>query len=145
VVTLNYGGWDMHGSIAQSMKSRSPQLDQAVSAFVEDCAERGLDKNVLLVVTGEFGRTPRVNKGAGRDHWAPLSTLALAGGGLRMGQVIGESASKVDVPKTQPITPQDLMATVFEVLGIDQRLHFPSPGGRPTPMIEKGRPIADLV
>lgn len=145
VVTLNYGGWDMHGNIAQSMKSRSPQLDQAVSAFVEDCAERGLDKNVLLVVTGEFGRTPRVNKGAGRDHWAPLSTLALAGGGLRMGQVIGESASKVDVPKTQPITPQDLMATVFEVLGIDQRLHFPSPGGRPTPMIEKGRPIADLV
>ncbi|MFM7071171.1 MAG: DUF1501 domain-containing protein [Planctomycetota bacterium] len=145
VVTLNYGGWDMHGTIAQAMKSRSPQLDQAVSAFVEDCAERGLDKNVLLVITGEFGRTPRVNKNAGRDHWAPLSTLALAGGGLRMGQVIGESASKVDVPKTQPITPQDLMATVFEVLGIDQRLHFPSPGGRPTPMIEKGRPIADLV
>ncbi|MFO0817639.1 MAG: DUF1501 domain-containing protein [Pirellulales bacterium] len=145
VVTLNYGGWDMHGQIVQGMKSRSPQLDQAVSAFVEDCAERGLADDVLLVVTGEFGRTPRVNKGGGRDHWAPLSTLALAGGGLKMGQVVGESASKVDVPKTRPITPQDLMATVFHVLGIDQKIHFPSPAGRPTLMIEKGRPVEELV
>jgi hypothetical protein len=145
VVTLNYGGWDMHGQIVQGMKSRSPQLDQAVSAFVEDCAERGLADDVLLVVTGEFGRTPRVNKGGGRDHWAPLSTLALAGGGLKMGQVVGESASKVDVPKTRPVTPQDLMATVFHVLGIDQKIHFPSPAGRPTLMIEKGRPVEELV
>lgn len=145
VVTLNYGGWDMHGQIVQGMRGRSPQLDQAVSAFVEDCVERGMDENVLLVITGEFGRTPRVNKNAGRDHWAPLSTLALAGGGLRMGQVIGESSSKVDVPKTRPITPQDLMATVFDVLGIDQKTHFPSPAGRPTLMIEKGRPIEELV
>ncbi|MFO0906076.1 MAG: DUF1501 domain-containing protein [Pirellulales bacterium] len=145
VVTLNYGGWDMHGQIVQGLRGRSPQLDQAVSAFVEDCVERGLDENVLLVITGEFGRTPRVNKSGGRDHWAPLSTLALAGGGLRMGQVIGESSSKVDVPKTQPVTPQDLMATVFEVLGIDQKVYFPSPAGRPTLMIEKGRPISDLV
>lgn len=145
VVTLNYGGWDMHGQIVQGLRGRSPQLDQAVSAFVEDCVERGLDENVLLVITGEFGRTPRVNKGGGRDHWAPLSTLALAGGGLKMGQVIGESASKVDVPKTRPVTPQDLMATVFNVLGIDQKVHFPSPAGRPTPMIEKGQPISELV
>ncbi len=145
VVTLNYGGWDMHGQIVQGLRGRSPQLDQAVSAFVEDCVERGLDENVLLVITGEFGRTPRVNKGGGRDHWAPLSTLALAGGGLKMGQVIGESASKVDVPKTRPVTPQDLMATVFNVLGIDQKVHFPSPAGRPTLMIEKGQPISELV
>ncbi len=100
---------------------------------------------LLVVVTGEFGRTPRVNKGGGRDHWAPLSTLALAGGGLKMGQVVGESASKVDVPKTRPVTPQDLMATVFHVLGIDQKIHFPSPAGRPTLMIEKGRPVEELV
>lgn len=145
VVTLNYGGWDMHGQIVQAMRSRSPQLDQAVSAFVEDCVERGIDQDILLVVTGEFGRTPRVNKNAGRDHWAPLSTLALAGGGLKMGQVVGESASKVDVPKTRPITPQDLMATVFQVLGIDRQTQFPSPAGRPTLMIEKGQPIEELV
>lgn len=144
-VTIQYGGWDMHGNIGQAMRSRSPQLDQAVAAFVEDLHERGLNERILLVITGEFGRTPRVNKNAGRDHWAPLSTLALAGGGLRMGQVVGESASKVDVPKTTPITPQDLMATVFHVLGVDQKTWFPSPAGRPTVMVEKGRPIGDLV
>ena len=105
-VTVQYGGWDMHGNIEQAMKSRSPSLDRAVSTFVNDVHERGLSENILLVVTGEFGRTPRVNKNAGRDHWAPLSTLALAGGGLRMGQVIGESASKLDVPKTTPIRPK---------------------------------------
>lgn len=144
-VTIQYGGWDMHGTIAQGMKQRSPQLDQAVAAFVEDTYDRGLNENILLVITGEFGRTPRVNKSAGRDHWAPLSTLALAGGGLKMGQTVGESASKVDVPKTTPITPQDLMATVFHVLGVDQKTWFPSPSGRPTTMVEKGRPIGDLV
>ncbi|HND55493.1 MAG TPA: DUF1501 domain-containing protein, partial [Pirellulaceae bacterium] len=144
-VTLNYGGWDMHGQIEQSMKRTSPALDQAVAAFVEDTYQRGLNEKILLVITGEFGRTPRVNKSAGRDHWAPLSTLALAGGGLKMGQVVGESASKVDVPKSAPITPQDLMATVFQVLGIDQRQSFPSNAGRPTLMVEKGRPISELV
>lgn len=144
-VTIQYGGWDMHGNIQQGLKARSPALDQAVSAFVEDTVQRGLDEQVLLVVTGEFGRTPRVNRNAGRDHWAPLSTLALAGGGLKMGRVIGESASKVDVPKTTPITPQDLMATVFHVLGVDQKTWFPSPSGRPTTMVEKGRPIDELV
>lgn len=144
-VTVSYGGWDMHGNIEKSMQARSPQLDQAVSAFVEDIHERGLDKRILLVVSGEFGRTPRVNKNAGRDHWAPLSTLALAGGGLKMGQVVGESAAKVDVPASKPIGPQDLMATIFHVLGINQQTQFLSPSGRPVYMLEKGKPIAELV
>jgi hypothetical protein len=144
-VTINYGGWDMHGNIAQSMRQLAPNLDRAVSAFVQDCAGRGLDKDVLLVITGEFGRTPRVNSGAGRDHWAPLSTLALAGGGLRMGQVVGESSSRAEVPRTTPITPQDLMATVFHVLGMPQNLTYHDPSGRPTPMVNGGRPIAELV
>ena len=144
-VTVQYGGWDMHGNIGQAMKQRSPQMDQAVAAFVQDVYDRGQTENILLVISGEFGRTPRINKNAGRDHWAPLSTLALAGGGLQMGQVVGESASKLDVPKSTPITPQDLMATVFHVLGIDQKLQFPSPSGRPTFMVEKGKPIAGLV
>ncbi len=144
-VTVSYGGWDMHGQIERGMKSRSPQLDQAVSAFVSDVYERGLANRILLVITGEFGRTPRVNRNAGRDHWAPLSTLALAGGGLKMGQAVGDSAAKVDVPRTTPITPQDLMATIFHVLGIDPQVQFMSPAGRPTYMLEKGRPIAELA
>jgi hypothetical protein len=144
-VTLNFGGWDMHGQIAQNMRTLGPQVDHAVSAFVQDINQRGLNNDILLVVTGEFGRTPRINGGAGRDHWAPLSTLALAGGGLRMGQVVGESTEKAEVPKTRPISPQDLMATVFSVLGIPQDLHYNDPSGRPVPMVNGGRPIAELV
>jgi hypothetical protein len=144
-VTVSYGGWDMHGQIAQSMGRRAPELDHAVNAFVQDVHERGLQNDILLVISGEFGRTPRVNRNAGRDHWPNLSTLALSGGGLRMGQAVGESSAKAEVPKSRPITPQDLMATVFHVLGMPRDLHFNSPQGRPTPMIDSGRAIAELV
>jgi len=144
-VTLHFGGWDMHGDVAGGMKNLGPKVDNAVATFLEDCADRGVDKDVLLVISGEFGRTPRINGGAGRDHWAPLSTLALAGGGLKMGQVIGESTAKVETPKTTPIGPQDLMATIFEVLGLPQDLHYKDPTGRPVPMVNGGKPIAELI
>jgi hypothetical protein len=144
-VTLQYGGWDMHGSIQRSMNARGPVVDHAVSTFVDDVCQRGLQDNILLVISGEFGRTPRINRNAGRDHWAPLSTLALAGGGLKMGQVVGESMPKADIPKTQPVRPQDLMATIFEVLGIDRTLQLIDPAGRPVYMIEGGKPINELV
>jgi uncharacterized protein (DUF1501 family) len=144
-VTLQYGGWDMHGNIVQGLKQRCPMLDHAVSTFVQDTYDRGLSDSILLVITGEFGRTPRVNKGAGRDHWSNLSTLALAGGGLKMGQVIGESNSKAERPKGAPYTPQDVMATIFDVLGVDRKLHYYNQAGRPTPMIEDGKPIGELV
>jgi hypothetical protein len=144
-VTIHHGGWDMHGNIKEGMSRLGPEVDRAVSAFVDDCFDRGMNDDVLLVITGEFGRTPRINGSAGRDHWAPLSTLALAGGGLKMGQVIGESNSKVEVPKTTPIGPQDLMATVFHVLGLPQDLQYKDPTGRPTPMIVGGKPIQELV
>ncbi|MBI3860751.1 MAG: DUF1501 domain-containing protein [Planctomycetia bacterium] len=144
-VTINYGGWDMHGQIKNGMKNRGPQVDRAVAAFVNDIAERGLNEKILLVVTGEFGRTPRINRNAGRDHWAPLSTLALAGGGLKMGQVVGESNANAEVPKTAPIGPQDLMATVFSVLGLDPKLQFTNLSGRPTFLLEEGAPIRELV
>src|SRR6185503_8128803 len=94
-------------------------LDHVVATFLEDVAQRGLSEKILLVITGEFGRTPRINGVAGRDHWGPLCTLALAGGGLRMGQVVGESSPKAELPRSTPISPKDLMATIFHVLGID--------------------------
>ncbi len=144
-VTVSYGGWDMHSGIKDAMDNLGPQVDRAVAALVEDMDLRGLNEKILLVISGEFGRTPKVNGSGGRDHWAPLSTLALAGGGLKMGQVIGESAEKADVPKTTPITPQDLMATVFDVLGMDGRMQYVNQAGRPVYMIEQGRAIAELV
>src|SRR5262249_12949975 len=130
-VTIHFGGGDMHGQIKDGVKKLGPKGDHAGSAVVQDCCDPGprrrvllgVDRDVLLVVTGEFGRTPRINGGAGRDHWAPLSTLALSGGGLKMGQVIGQSSEKAEVPKSTPIGPQDLMATVFHVLGLPQDLH----------------------
>lgn len=144
-VTVSFGGWDMHGGIKPAMDSLGPQVDRAVAALVEDLDLRGLNEKILLVISGEFGRTPKINGGGGRDHWAPLSTLALAGGGLKMGQVIGESAEKVDVPKSTPIGPQDLMSTIFQVLGLDGRVQFVNQAGRPVYMIEHGRPIEELV
>ena len=102
-------------------------------------------KKILFVLSGEFGRTPRINKRAGRDHWGPLSTLALSGGGLRVGQTVGTSSDKAEVPVSNRITPQDLMATVFHVLGIDAETQFQDPSGRPITMLSDGKLIADLV
>jgi len=144
-VTVNYGGWDMHSNIKNGMNSRGPIVDHAVATFIQDVHDRGLQDEILLVVTGEFGRTPRINKNAGRDHWSPLSTLALSGGGLNMGQVVGESSAKAEYPKTNPITPQDLMATIFHVLGIDPNIQFVNQSGRPVFMIEEGKIIKELI
>jgi len=144
-VTINFGGWDMHGQIANALRRKCGELDQAVSAFVQDTVARGLDRDILLVVTGEFGRTPRINRNAGRDHWGSLCTLALAGGGLHMGQTVGQSNDKAERPQTAPITPIDLKATVFHALGLPRDLQFTSPIGRPTYMIEGGRAIRELV
>jgi hypothetical protein len=157
-VTMNYAnapqGWDMHGdpanpaglAIARQLEQACPPLDYAVDAFLEDLAQRRLSEKILLVITGEFGRTPRINGHGGRDHWGPLCTLALAGGGLKMGQVVGESSAKAEVPKSTPITPRELMATVFHVLGIDLDLQFSDPSGRPQYLLPDGaKPISELV
>jgi hypothetical protein len=149
-VTLNYAnsnqGWDMHNKLPPQMKQACPPMDQAISIFLDDLAQRGLSEKILLVITGEFGRTPRINGDTGRDHWGPLCTLALAGGGLKMGQVVGESTAKAEIPKTKPIYPKDLMATVFHVLGIDGKQQFHDQTGRPQFLLPEGaEPIAELV
>lgn len=144
-VTVSYGGWDMHGNIKRALDRRAPEVDHAVATFIEDVRDRGLSKKILLVVTGEFGRTPKVNRNAGRDHWGPLCTLAVAGGGLKVGQVVGESDAKAYRPATSPISPQDFMATMFQVLGIPRDLQYVNQAGRPVFMIEDGKPISDLV
>lgn len=153
-VSVWYGGWDSHGTnpsvnhgtIEEEMHKLAPSFDRAVAALLDDIHTRGLDEQILLVITGEFGRTPWLDpRSGGRDHWPQLCTLALAGGGLRQGLIVGESAARADVPRTTPINPQDLMATMFHVLGIPQDLTYTHPSGRPTRMIEHGRPIRELV
>jgi hypothetical protein len=149
-ITLNYAnsyqGWDMHEKIEPQLKTACPPLDHVVATFLEDVQQRGLSDKILLVLTGEFGRTPRINQVAGRDHWGPLCTLALAGGGLKMGQVIGESSAKAEVPKSSPIQPKELMATIFHVLGIDPQTQFIDQSGRPQFLLpDSAKPIKELV
>lgn len=144
-VTVSYGGWDMHGGIVKGLKGRAEQMDQGIAALIQDLDDRGMLDDTLVVITGEFGRTPKINAKGGRDHWGRLCTLALAGGGLKMGQVVGKSSDKIEVPATKPITPQDLMATIFHMYGMDPRLQFVNNQGRPVFLIEDGEPIPELI
>lgn len=149
-----YFSWDDHANaqpgwdLAKGMRWRAPFMDQALSALVEDLYDRGLDKKVLVVACGEFGRTPRVgsaNGCLGRDHWPDAMSALLAGGGLRTGQVVGSTTAKGEHPKDRPLTPRDLLATVYRHLGIDPRREFKDHAGRPVPVLADGEPIRELV
>ena len=150
-VTIHNPGWDMHGGDAQlnmprGMEELGRPVDHAVSAFLEDVEQRGLSRKILLVITGEFGRTPKVNANAGRDHWPQLCTLALAGGGLKMGQVIGESTSRAETPRSSPVTVENLFGTVMHVLFGPRPASLPA--GMPRTVasaIERAAPIAQLI
>ena len=126
------------------MHKLAPEFDHAVSVFIEDLYDRGLDEKVLLAIVGEFGRSPHINKDGGREHWPQLGNQVLAGGGLKMGQIYGESTTKGDVPKSNPVSPNDLLATLFQFLGMPLDLQYINRAGRPTPMLENGQPIAGL-
>ena len=142
--------WDDHASvwnIFTEMKARLPVLDQVVSAFVEDVSARGLSDDVLLVVMGEMGRTPRLSNHQGqpgREHWGRAMSILLAGGGLPMGQVVGETNPRGEEPATRPVTPTDLQATWYRYLGIPLDLHYMDRSGRPVPILPSGQPIPEL-
>lgn len=150
--------WDWHlnivndnrpadGSLGPSrgMDLSGPPLDQMIAALVTDIYQRGLDKKVMLLVWGEFGRTPRINKTGGRDHWGPLMSILLAGGGIKVGQVIGQSNSRGETPVDRPIHPNDVLATVYRHLGIDPSSHTVTREGRPIPLLPNGEPISELI
>jgi hypothetical protein len=146
-----FTNWDDHsgnggrlGHFGGYMRTRLPYLDQALSALIEDIYSRGIDRKILVVVVGEFGRTPRLshnNLGTGRDHWPQAYTALVSGGGLRMGQVVGATNSKAEFPTERPYTPQDLLATVYRHLGIDTSRQFIDHSGRPIPILPSGEPI----
>jgi hypothetical protein len=145
-VTVNMGGWDTHANNFQALKTHNlPQYDRALAALVEDLHDRGLNKKVLVLSYGEFGRTPRINPQAGRDHWPGAMSVVFAGGGLKMGQVIGSTDPKAEYPKTRAASPQDMLATMYHVLGIDYRHEFKDAAQRPIAILNEGRPIEELV
>ena len=150
--------WDSHAvncHMFNDLQHRLPIYDKCVSALIEDLYDRGLDKKVMLVVTGEFGRTPRIENQMGtqtgviqpgRDHWPNAMSVLISGGGLRTGQVVGSTSSKGEVPKDRPLRPTDLWATVFQHLGIDWHgTSFPDFRGRPLSILPSGEPIRELV
>lgn len=150
-VTIHNPGWDMHGgntqfNIPYGMERLGRPVDQAVSVFLEDLHQRGLADKVLLIITGEFGRTPKVKPDGGRDHWPRLSTLAFAGGGLPMGQVIGRSTRDVGEPASRPVTPENLfgtiLATLFDVGTLRLLPDVPRDVAR---LIERAEPIPELA
>ncbi|MBP89591.1 MAG: hypothetical protein CMJ64_23255 [Planctomycetaceae bacterium] len=150
-VTIHNPGWDMHGGNTQlnmpgGMEELGRPVDHAVSAFLEDVESRGLSDKILLIITGEFGRTPRVKDNGGRDHWPRLSTLAFAGGGLRMGQAIGQSTAKAEEPRTAPITLDNLFATVMHVLFDVPKLRTQARLPREiVTLLERSKPIHELL
>ena len=133
-VTIHYGGWDMHSNIKKSLEGRVPAIDKALAAFIDDINQRGLNDEVLLVVTGEFGRT-KLNANNGRDHWPSISSLLLSGGNYQAGRVIGK-ADKSYSPTENPVTPIDLAALLFDHYGIDRNIQRTDTGGRPRYLLE---------
>ncbi len=145
VSVLSGGRWDTHIDNFSVLRDVSlPPLDQALAALVSDLAERNLDRQVLVLVSGEFGRTPTINRNGGRDHWPGAASVVFAGGGLPMGQVIGATDPKAGRPVTHPYGPGDVLATVYQFLGIDLGAEFLDASGRPMRVLPEGRPIAEL-
>jgi Protein of unknown function (DUF1501) len=142
------GGWDTHGSNFKLLRAKLPIYDQAVYALLTDLADRGLDKDVAVVIWGEFGRTPKIGDSTpdGRGHWQPAGCALLAGGGLRMGQVVGETDARAEAPRFRPYTTQNVLATLYHVLGIDPgAVALTDFGGRPQYLLDNPEPIAALV
>ncbi len=144
-VTVRVTGWDDHGQIEQSMKRKGPAYDQGLAALIADLYDRGLDRKVLVVSMGEFGRTPRVNKGAGRDHWGQVMSVLLSGGGLKVGQVVGSSDSNGAVPVDRPYRPDNVLALLYRHLGIDPAMTFNDTSGRPRHLLERRNLIGELT
>jgi hypothetical protein len=150
-VTVDMPHWDDHSRIKESHGYKLPHVDQAVGALMEDLHESGLLDQVLVIVMGEFGRTPRLNNGQpgipipGRDHWGNAISVMMAGGGLKLGQVVGATNSKAEHPVDRALTPADILATVYHVLGIDTTLSFKDFTGRPIPILDEGKAIDEVI
>jgi hypothetical protein len=146
LVTLTYGGWDHHNNILKSFGDKNgPELDRALAALITDLDDRGLLDETLVMVSSEFGRTPKINANAGRDHWPRVFSTVLAGGGVKRGYVHGASDALATEPEDSPVTVMDFAATVYHQLGIDPHKRLMAPGSRPVDIVNNGRIIADIL
>ena len=155
-VTCHYGGWDSHWNHQGTMERHLPRVDMAVSSLFEDLEVRGMLDQVLVMVMGEFGRTPKMNNGGnggpplskgtpGRDHWGNALSVLMGGGGVKGGQIVGSTNRLGEVPKDRPLRPGDIHHTMFRVLGVDPHVNFVNHAGRPIPAIDHGAVIEELL
>jgi hypothetical protein len=145
-VTLAYGSWDTHASNFKILRRQLPMLDRGVANLIEDLHDRGLDKEVVTVMWGEFGRTPKINNSdGGRDHWGPVMSTLVAGGGLRMGQAIGTTSARAEYPVTNRYLVPQVLSTLYRAMGIDPALTFPNGSGRPMYILDDREPVRELL
>jgi hypothetical protein len=145
LVTLTYGGWDMHTGIAGGMRGSMPAFDQAFTTLITDLDRQGLLDRTLVMVSSEFGRTPKINQTAGRDHWPKVFTVVLAGGGIKRGVIHGASNATASEPEKAPIGPEDLATTIYNRLGIVADKELMAPGNRPIEIVDGGKVVQDLL
>jgi len=144
-VSLTYGGWDHHANIGKSFQTQMPAFDQAFAALINDLEQRKLLDSTLVMVSSEFGRTPKVNKDAGRDHWPRVFSIVLAGGGVKRGLIYGTSDSTGGEPNSDPLGIEDLSATIYHQLGIDPDKRLIAPGNRPIDIVRGGKVVHELL
>jgi uncharacterized protein (DUF1501 family) len=149
-VTLSIGGWDSHDKNFERLRFLLPIIDRGMANLVRDLHDRGMEQDVVTVLWGEFGRTPRVGgdpkRGGpdGRDHWPSAMSAVIAGGGLKMGQVIGSTTSRAETPKERPYRVPQVLSTIYHVLGIDPTDTFPNNSGRPMHILDDHEPVEEL-
>ncbi len=145
-VTLSIGGWDTHSSNFKTLKQQLPQVDRGVANLIQDLHDRGMQDDVVTVMWGEFGRTPKVNgSDGGRDHWSPAMSALVAGGGLKMGQMIGSTNARGEYPRDRKYTVPQLLSTLYQAIGIDPSQTFPNGSGRPMYILDDREPVTELL
>jgi hypothetical protein len=145
-VTLAYGGWDTHDRNFIQLKTQLPNLDRGIANLIQDLHDRGMDQDVVTVVWGEFGRTPKINNNmGGRDHWGPAMAALVAGGGLKMGQAVGATTARGENPKDRKYVPSNLLSTLYQALGIDPSRTFPNASGRPMYVLDDREVVSELI
>jgi uncharacterized protein (DUF1501 family) len=144
-VTLTYGGWDMHDNIAAGMNGQVPPLDQAFARLITDLEERGRLNDTMVCIASEFGRTPKINGTAGRDHWPKVFSVVMAGGGIKRGFVYGTSNSTASEPEDNALNVEDWATTIYSCLGIVGDKELMAPGDRPIEIVDGGKVRQDLL
>jgi hypothetical protein len=145
-VTLAIHGWDTHAGNFKAMRRNLPDIDRGISNLVQDLYDRGMDKDVATVMWGEFGRTPKINNNdGGRDHWAPVMSALVAGGGLLMGQAIGTTNARAEYPKDRRVTVPQVLSTLYHAMGIDPSQTFSNGSGRPMYLLDDREPVRELI